>query len=92
MSDTVNAQTTTVPDVGKLLLAGRVLQSGSMFGAFWRGAYCVRLEIKCSSRAGKGSTLGTEQRAWAAAVTPASQWAWALDPVHQHLPMTSQQW
>lgn len=51
----------------------------------------MRLEIKCSSRAGKGSTLGTEQRAWAAAVTRASQWAWALDPVHQHLPVTSQQ-
>lgn len=33
MSDTVNAQTTTVPDIGKLL-AGRVLQSGSMFGHF----------------------------------------------------------
>lgn len=87
MSDTVNAWTHDSPCPGWQSVAEWVY----VWGILERGAYCVRPEIKCSSKAGKGSTLGTEQRPWAEAVTGVSQWAWALDPVHQHLPVTSQQ-
>lgn len=91
MSDTVNAWTHESPCPRQAPGWQSIAEWVYVWGILEKGAYCVRPEIKCSSKVGKGSTLGTEQRAWAEAVTRVSQWAWTLDPVHQHLLLTSQQ-